>query len=182
MASLQVIRQSTPNPNALKFIVNVTLKNEGKADFSSVTECEHVPLAEELLHLPGVKQVHFFDNVVTVTQDGSQSWDTLAEMVEGTVYSLGSEHDPDFANALEVRRSQMSDEQKQVEDILDQHIRPYLQGDGGDLEVVDIDGCIISIRYQGACGTCPSAVTGTLQAIQSVLQENFREDVEVVTV
>ncbi len=182
MASLQVIRQATPNPNALKFIVNITLKHDGKADFSSVDECEHVPLADELLHLPSVKQVHFFDNVVTVTQDGGQEWDVLAEMIEGTIYSLAPEHDPNFDSAPERKRAQMSPEQRKVEDILDEHIRPYLQGDGGDLEVVDIDGNIISIRYQGACGTCPSSVTGTLFAIQNVLKENFRDDVEVVTV
>jgi Fe-S cluster biogenesis protein NfuA len=61
-------------------------------------------------------------------------------------------------------------------------VRPGLQADGGDLEVLELDGNILTIRYQGACGGCPSAMMGTLQAIESILREEFNPYLEVVAV
>ena len=46
--------------------------------------------------------------------------------------------------------------------MLDEEVRPYLQNDGGDLHVLGLDGNKLSVHYQGACGTCPSSISGTL--------------------
>ena len=43
-----------------------------------------------------------------------------------------------------------------VERTLDE-LRPYLMADGGNVEVVEIDGPIVKVRLQGACGSCPSS-------------------------
>ena len=51
-------------------------------------------------------------------------------------------------------------------DLLDARIRPSLQADGGDLHVVGLAGNFLSIHYQGACGSCPSSISGTLAAIE----------------
>ena len=43
-----------------------------------------------------------------------------------------------------------------VERTLDE-LRPFLMADGGNVEVVEIDGPIVKVRLQGACGSCPAA-------------------------
>jgi Fe-S cluster biogenesis protein NfuA len=43
-----------------------------------------------------------------------------------------------------------------------------------------LDGNILTIRYQGACGGCPSSMMGTLQAIESILRTEFNPYLEVV--
>jgi Fe-S cluster biogenesis protein NfuA len=68
---------------------------------------------------------------------------------------------------------------QQIEEILDRKIRPGLQGDGGDLVVKDFKDNVLIVKYQGACGTCPSSTTGTLEAIRSILKDDFHPDVEV---
>ena len=65
---------------------------------------------------------------------------------------------------------------------MDRTVRPALQGDGGDLEVLELDGHILTIRYEGACGSCPSAATGTLSMIQGVLRSEFDPEIEVVPI
>jgi len=42
-----------------------------------------------------------------------------------------------------------------VEQVLDE-MRPYLMADGGNVELVEIDGPVVKLRLQGACGSCPS--------------------------
>ena len=65
--------------------------------------------------------------------------------------------------------------------ILDDRVRPALAGDGGGLEVIGLDGKTLLIRYQGACGSCPRSVAGTLMAIQNLLQTEVDETLAVVS-
>lgn len=76
---------------------------------------------------------------------------------------------------------------KMVDKVIDENIRPMLMMDGGNMEILDIkdtsDGHIdIYIRYMGACDGCASAATGTLYAIESVLQENLDSSIRVLPI
>ncbi|MBN2144220.1 MAG: NifU family protein [Candidatus Aureabacteria bacterium] len=72
----------------------------------------------------------------------------------------------------------------EIEALLDKSIRPALQNDGGDLEVVGYDekNKVLSIHYQGACGCCAHATMGTLMAIQNVLKKEWDPQIKVVPV
>ena len=58
-------------------------------------------------------------------------------------------------------------------------IRPMLQADGGDLEIVTIDGTDVTLRLKGACGGCPHATTTIKQGIQRILREQVDENIVV---
>ena len=60
--------------------------------------------------------------------------------------------------------------------------RPALAGDGGYLEILGLKEHTLSIRYQGACGSCPSSLTGTLMAIEGMLKQEVDPDLEVIAV
>ena len=59
-------------------------------------------------------------------------------------------------------------------------VRPALAGDGGGLEILGLRGNILTIRYQGACGSCPTSIKGTLVAIESLLKRELSPSIEVV--
>jgi Fe-S cluster biogenesis protein NfuA len=179
--------QMTPNPYALKFVVNLPLKREGKAQFASPMEAEGMPLVYNLFLIDGVRQVHLFQNTVTVTHTGELETGDLAEQVIAVIKSRMSVHDPDFGEkpkAVQIRdRSGLSPEMQQIEEILDRTIRPGLQADGGDIEALEFVNNRLKILYQGACGGCPSSMMGTLDAIQGILrQEMNNPEIEVVPV
>jgi Fe-S cluster biogenesis protein NfuA len=68
-----------------------------------------------------------------------------------------------------------------VERVLDE-LRPYLMADGGNVEVVEIDGPIVKVRLQGACGSCPSSTMTLKMGIERKLREEIPEVNEVVQV
>jgi NFU1 iron-sulfur cluster scaffold homolog, mitochondrial len=68
---------------------------------------------------------------------------------------------------------------EKINEIIDKTIRPALQRDGGDLQVVGLDGKTLKIQYEGACGGCPHAAMGTLHAIQSVLRDEYDPEIVV---
>ncbi|WP_295698218.1 iron-sulfur cluster assembly scaffold protein [Helicobacter mastomyrinus] len=76
---------------------------------------------------------------------------------------------------------------KSIDKVIDDNIRPMLMMDGGDMEILDIkdtsDGHIdVYIRYLGACSGCASGATGTLFAIESVLQEQLDSHIRVLPI
>lgn len=180
--------QETPNPYAIKFIVNQALKSHGKATFHSGEECEGLPLVRSLLEIPGVKQCYLFENKLTVTHDGTLPAEDLIDNVTAVLKTRFAVHDPDFEDTepsvenktREADRSNLSPEQQRIEEILDRTIRPGLQADGGDVEVISWENNELRILYQGACGGCPSAMMGTLEAIQNILRHELQNDELIV--
>ena len=69
----------------------------------------------------------------------------------------------------------------QIREILDLEVRPYLQGDGGDLFVVGLEDKVLQVHYQGACGSCPSSLSGTLAGIQNLVNR-VDPDLQVIAV
>lgn len=65
-----------------------------------------------------------------------------------------------------------------VETVLDE-LRPYLMADGGNVELAEIEGPIVKLRLQGACGSCPSSAMTLKMGIERRLREKIPEIVEV---
>ena len=65
-----------------------------------------------------------------------------------------------------------------------QQIRPMLQADGGDIELVDVaeDTGVVSVRLQGACKGCPGAQMTLKMGVERELQQHIPEVTEVIAV
>ena len=71
---------------------------------------------------------------------------------------------------------------EQVQEVLEL-IRPALQADGGDVELVDVtDDGIVSVRLTGACGSCPMSTMTLKMGIERTLKERIPTVQEVVQV
>lgn len=173
--------EPTPNPNALKFIVNIPVKSNGSSTYRTPSECAHNKLATELFKVRGIDQLHFFENVISITKFSYEDWENVEKNVVQVLKTELKNHDSEYSdpNPREERRKSLSPELQQIEDILDRTIRPGLQGDGGDIEALTYKENILMVKYQGACGTCPSSTTGTLEAIKAILRDEFNPEIEV---
>ena len=65
-----------------------------------------------------------------------------------------------------------------VETVLDE-MRPYLISDGGNVELIEIDGAVVNLKLQGACGSCPSSAMTLRMGIERRLREAIPEIAEV---
>uniref|UniRef100_A0A0C9S6M7 TSA: Wollemia nobilis Ref_Wollemi_Transcript_10842_1163 transcribed RNA sequence n=1 Tax=Wollemia nobilis TaxID=56998 RepID=A0A0C9S6M7_9CONI len=68
--------------------------------------------------------------------------------------------------------------EENVDIVLDE-VRPYLMADGGNVELYEIDGLIVTLKLQGACGSCPSSMTTMKMGIEARLKEKIPEIIEV---
>lgn len=178
----RIMIQGTPNPNALKFVVNTPVKTSGNVTYRNAEECHKNPLARKIFSIPHVAEVYFFDNYITVTQDGSADWDVLEEKVKITILDEIASHDPNFESEESVKKNTLpltDPELIKIDAIINKNVRPYLQMDGGDLQLVALEGNVLKINYQGACGSCPSSAMGTLKAIENLLHDEYNPEITV---
>ncbi len=182
----------TPNPNARKFVLKEPLTNGLARSFENPDQAQRDELAAKLFAIPHVTNVFYVDNWITVTQDGEADWQDLLRQVaapirEAPAAERASEEAAKAASWLAQGEGAAtlseSDRLKleQINELLDEEVRPYLQGDGGDLYVVGLEGSLLKVHYQGACGSCPSSISGTLAGIESLVRR-IDPEMEVVAV
>jgi Fe-S cluster biogenesis protein NfuA len=177
--------EPTPNPNAMKFILREPLSWGIAHSYENAEQAKGDPLANALFALTHVTNVFYVDRWLTVTQDGAVDWEDLAREVAVPLRAAPAAVDQSAAAVFAARESfehLTAADQQRLDDInlvLDQQIRPYLQSDGGDLHVLSLVGNQLVVHYQGACGTCPSSISGTLSSIQNQLR-TLEPDLEVI--
>lgn len=174
--------QATPNPNAWKFVLDRPVLADGKATYTDPKEADQSVLASSLFQVDGVRQVHFFQNVITITHNFDADPDDIQRQACSVIQTRMPAHNPNVTQMDEkkMRRANLPPEVQRIEEILDETVRPGLQGDGGDLDVVKYEENKLYVFYQGACGTCPSATSGTLMAIEGILRDQFNPEIEVI--
>jgi len=179
--------QETPNPNAVKFILREPVTNGVGRQFASDDQAQSDPLAKSLFDIGNVVSVFYMDNMITVEKEDAADWDellpTLAVPIRAAE-SVAAAPGNGMAAVGGAIAAVTSDDPRllKINEILDEKVRPYLMGDGGYLEIIDLKDHTLSIRYQGACGSCPSSLTGTLMAIESMLKTEVDPELEVVPV
>lgn len=179
--------EETPNPNAVKFILREPVSNGVARQYGSADQAENDPLAKSLFDIGHVVSVFYMDRMITIEKDEEGDWDELlpalavpiraAEAVNVSAAAVGAAVGGPIAAIT-------SDDPRllKINEILDEKVRPALMGDGGYLEVLGLTDHTLSIRYQGACGSCPSSLTGTLMAIEGMLKQEVDPELEVIAV
>ena len=122
---LDIDIQPTPNPNALKFIINLPVKLEGNSTYKSPSECQDNQLALELFKVRGIDQLHFFENVIAITKFSYEDWTSVESAVMKTLKEFMPTHNPNYndPNPEADRRKNLTPELQQIELILDKTIR-----------------------------------------------------------
>jgi Fe-S cluster biogenesis protein NfuA len=169
----------TPNPHALKFILNKKLLKYETRQYPDKNSAQDDPFARGIFHLNGVVSVFYMDKFVTIEKSPDANW----AQIQRPFIDFLKTFDPELIPEEKITAPTVEEENellKKINHLLDQKVRPALAGDGGGLQVLGIDGFTVKIRYQGACGSCPSSISGTLMAIEGLLRRDIDPSLEVV--
>ena len=184
--ALKVVRtRETPNPNALQFVINAVILDNGNISFANKEEAKDDKMAAALFEKPGIINVYVMENFITVTKDDKTSWvplkDRVWKSIDDTATVYQSEKKIQLSGVDVVNFAKLDNEKKLqgIEMVLDRSIRTNLAKDGGGVELKGIEGNEVSIHYQGACGSCPTSTSGTLKYIQGQLREQLHPELTV---
>ena len=189
--------QSTPNPDAYCFKLNKPATDSNSINFSLQEQSSRDEFASTVFKLYGVENIFIKDDFITITKSPVVGWGTLIVMIEKAIisslafYSNKSRFDKNSLKEFSYNEEfsklgflKFSDSEKEkiINAIFDQGVRPFLAKDGGDLTLIEVRGEVIRIRYEGACGTCPSASKGTLKFVEEIIRENLNPNLKVISI
>ncbi|MDH7603662.1 MAG: NifU family protein [Melioribacter sp.] len=171
----------TPNPQALKFILNEKLLNKEARNFKNKEEAQNDPLAKGIFEIPGVVSVFYMDKFITIEKDPSVQWGQIQRPFVDFIKKFDKSLIPPEKESFQISTEEQTELLKRINEVIDTRVRPALAGDGGGLEIRGLEGFTLKIRYQGACGSCPSSIRGTLLAIENLLKREVNPAIEVVS-
>ncbi|MFQ5482084.1 MAG: NifU family protein [Nitrospinaceae bacterium] len=185
--------EPTPNPAAFKFNLNGKAAGSKSRAFNSAEDPAGDPFVEKLFDFGVVTAVLIHNRFVSVTLTSADEWewclDPILQCIQEDLVFYEDDVEtapPEEASILDQVDLSKFDELADVvkaeiiEVYMDDAIRPALAADGGGVVVHKVTGDLVSIRYQGACGSCGKSEAGTLSAIQSLLRKKLSPKLRVV--
>jgi Fe-S cluster biogenesis protein NfuA len=177
---LQVVDvELTPNPHALKFVLNEKILKHETRQFHKADDAKNDPLANGVFNLGGVVSVFYMDKFITVEKTKETQWGQIQRPLVEFLKTFDKNTIPEEGELI-IPNELESEMLKKINEVLNQKVRPALANDGGGLEVLGLDGNVLRIRYQGACGSCPTSIKGTLTAIENLLRRDVNPAIEVI--
>jgi len=182
--------ESTPNPDALKFLPSRAVMAEGTLDMRTVTDAVASPLAQQLFDVHGVEGVFFAPDFIAITKSPTLDWQVVKPHVQARIMDFYLSGQPLLIqdNAANDDRGNISADKladpivQQILAVIDEHIRPGVARDGGDVKFVDFDEGIVYLEMRGACAGCPAAGRTLKSGIEKILQTYVPEVQEVLSI
>ena len=187
-----IYAESTPNPGVQKFVANKNLVSQ-TFEFTSIEDAKLSPFATALFQFPFVKAVFIDKNYVSVTKFDIVEWGAitleLREFMKSYIEEGKEMVTASAAKVLEKTTAQLDDTYETLDDtskeiinILEQHIKPAVASDGGNIlfESYDAPTKTVKVILQGACSGCPSSTFTLKSGIEALLKEMMAGKVEIV--
>lgn len=184
MSDVRISAQVTPNPNTLKFMLDMLLFDKGSYNFENAEAAKTSPLPSELFEIEGIDGVMVGTNFVSVTKNPDIDWADLAEPIITTIKGVIAEEDVYIDESVKTQHDGKEDSEAvtKIKHILDTEIRPAVAMDGGDITFHDYTDGILTLHLQGACSTCPSSIMTLQMGVEARLKEDIPDLKEVVQV
>ncbi|BDU68484.1 iron transporter [Geothrix oryzae] len=177
----------TPNPNAVKFVLKESVAVGFPKSFPNAETAEHDDLAKNLFAVGNVTSVFMQDKFLTVTKTDDKGWPEMLPLLAAPIRAAagaggGQANAPGAPRVFTKIEDENDPMLKDIRMVLESAILPALAADGGGLELVGRHEKQVMIRYMGACGSCPASLTGTLAAIEGMLQKEVDPEIVVISV
>ncbi len=178
---IEVYAESTPNPNVQKYVTNKLLSAQN-IEVLSRQDARDVPIAVELFEFPFVKEVFISDNYISIMKTENVDWleinteirDFIKEYLQSNrrVVSENYKHKVVNTNNSKEYQQTNDDISKQIIAILEEHIKPAVAGDGGNIQFLSYikDTKEVNVILQGACNGCPSSTMTLKNGIEATLK------------
>ena len=186
--AITVYGEMTPNPSALKFVVNIML-TKTSADFKSIDDTAASPLAKVLFNFPYVKEIYIHENYVSITKYDVYEWSDITLEIRTFIKEFlengGQAVDEELIVATPEQQKQqitnfdtLDTTSQKIINILEEYVKPAVAADGGNILFQSYDPVDkrVKVVMQGACNGCPSSTFTLKSGIENMLKDMLNDD------
>ena len=170
---------TTPNPNALKFMPGQPIANT-PAYFLTIEDARASFLARKIFSIRAVDSVFFGADFITVSKKEEGNWEILKPEVIMTIMDhftsglAAFDFEQEGESAPE-GQAYTGEIEKQIIEIIETRVRPAVAMDGGDITYKGFKDGIVTLELRGACSGCPSSTITLKNGIESMLKHYVPE-------
>ena len=184
---IKIHTEGTPNPNALKFVLDKIILENGSRNFPDKEKSKDSPLAQRLFNISSVEEVFLGKDFITISKDPNAKWESIYDLAIEAINKHFDSNEPVVINTgtgtKEAKKEFAgSDIEQKILEILDSQIRPAVASDGGDVIFDSFKDGVLRLHLQGSCSSCPSSVMTLKAGIEAMLKRQIPELKEVISV
>ena len=172
--------ESTPNPNALKFLSEKQLSEVETQEFQKkdLSQIKN-EFVKNILNFDGVELVLISKNFMSVKKDEKTSWETLKPTIISSINDYFEKNNQPMIlkkNSISKKKPLEENETiQQIKDVLETKVRPAVAKDGGDIQFISFNNGVVKVALKGSCSGCPSSVMTLKQGVQNLLCHYVKE-------
>ena len=192
--------ESTPNPKVMKFVSNRMLADQS-IEFIDSTDAEKIPMINKIFQLPFVESIFLSKNFISIAKTDNIEWGEITLELRNFITTVLNEDEiknytenikiekKDTIKSEEIGSSEKiqvsgnepkTDLEKNIVGLLNEYIRPAVEGDGGAIEFYSYDKGTVKVVLKGACSGCPSSTATLKQGIESLLIQKLGNEIKEV--
>jgi len=179
-----IYAESTPNPSVMKFVSNKILTETTK-EITNIQEASGWPLLQQIFEFPFVKEIFISNNYISIKKHDTAEWTHITNQVRIFIQDKLNSNIPICENkqlekeSVNIKKNK-SKLERQIEDVINTNIKPNIQMDGGDIELVSCVNKTVKVFLKGACSGCPSSQMTLKHGIETLLKERFPNKINEV--
>ena len=172
--------ESTPNPNALKFLSEKQLSEVETQEFQKkdLSQIKN-EFVKNILNFDGVELVLISKNFMSVKKDEKTSWEILKPTIISSINDYFEKNNrPMILKKNSISKKKPLEENEtiqQIKDVLETKVRPAVAKDGGDIQFISFNNGVVKVALKGSCSGCPSSVMTLKQGVQNLLCHYVKE-------
>ena len=191
-----IYAESTPNPEVMKFVSNRMLADKS-LEFLNPSEAKKIPMIQKIFSLPFVESIFLSSNFISIKKTSNLEWGEIILELRNFITKILNEDDiQNYTENVEVEKESKVSDTKEINSekknifyseiehdiigLLNEYIRPAVEGDGGAIEFDSFSDGIVKVILKGACSGCPSSTATLKHGIESLLKQKLGEDIKEV--
>lgn len=194
-----IYAESTPNPEVMKFVSNRMLADKS-LEFLNPSEAKKIPMIQKIFSLPFVESIFLSSNFISIKKTNNIEWgEIILELRNFITKTLNEDNIQNYTENVEIEKDNNVSEKKEINSekknityseieqeiigLLNEYIKPAVEGDGGAIEFDSFSDGIVKVILKGACSGCPSSTATLKHGIESLLKQKLGEEIkEVVSI
>jgi Fe-S cluster biogenesis protein NfuA len=191
-----IYAESTPNPEVMKFVSNRMLADKS-LEFLNPSEAKKIPMIQKIFSLPFVESIFLSSNFISIKKTSNLEWGEIILELRNFITKILNEDDiQNYTENIELIKENKVSDTKEIDSekknityseieqdiigLLNEYIRPAVEGDGGAIEFDSFSDGIVKVILKGACSGCPSSTATLKHGIESLLKQKLGEDIKEV--
>ncbi len=158
--------EDTFNKNVRNFYFSQTVLAPYEIEFAQKGDKKTSKLLQNILSIGHIDKVLLLPDMLFVQKEASSDWSFLTPRIMAEIV------DYDFKNFKNTQSQQIL---SQMNALIESQVRPYLQRDGGDIEIIKFKDGVLSVRLNGRCKGCPHAAETLKNAVEGILKKYIKD-------